>query len=217
MSLTLYDRAITEKFKHWILDDKMIVLPPDDTRAFFEWRADTSNDKPLTLPFISINRNRDATIRDTGKKPMSYQGKVFNSSQGVSDHLNAIPISLSYNINIYTRTLEEADEYMRNFVFNIINYPSIIIKIPYNNSPLAYTSYMKLQETISDNSDIPERLVHGQFSRITLGVELNDAYLFSYNKRNIPRITDVQISNIVVETSDTENNIQDVDNIKIII
>ena len=201
MSLTLYDKAITEKIKAWILDPKMVVLSPDETTRMFEWKADINEDKPIQLPFITIKRNRDVTIRDPGNKALTRAGKVFNNEKGVSDHLNAIPISISYVINIYTRYLEQADEYVRSFVFNFINYPGIVIKIPYNDSSLEYTSFLTLQDTITDNSDIPERLVPGQFSRLTLNISLNDAYLFSYNRRRVPQISGVQIENKIPDSS----------------
>lgn len=199
MSFTLYDRAVTEKIKKWILDSNMIVLSPDETRRLFTWKATTDGDKPLTLPLISINRNRDVSIKTTSKQMLSHRGKIFNSEKGVSDHLNAIPMTLSYVINIYTRYLEEADEYVRNFVFQLINYPKIEIQIPYNNSQLTYTSYLTLQPEISDNSDIPERLIAGQFSRMTLAITLNDAYLFSYNHKHVSEVESLQIETKTVE------------------
>lgn len=199
MSFTLYDRAVTEKIKKWILDSNMVVLSPDETRRLFTWKATTDGDRPLTLPLISINRNRDVSIKTTSKQMLSHRGKIFNSEKGVSDHLNAIPMTLSYVINIYTRYLEEADEYVRNFVFQLINYPKIEIQIPYNNSQLTYTSYLTLQPEISDNSDIPERLIAGQFSRMTLAITLNDAYLFSYNHKHVSEVESLQIETKTVE------------------
>lgn len=217
MSLTLYDKAITEKIKSWILDPNMVVLSPDETTRLFEWKADISGDKELKLPFVTIKRSRDITIRDTGNKALTRAGKVFNSEKGISDHLNAVPITIPYNINIYTRFLEEADEYVRNFIFNFINYPGIIIKIPYNDSALAYTSFITLQDTITDNSDIPERLIPGQFSRLTLNISLNDAYLFSYNRRKIPQIVGLQIKMQTSSTGEFQDDPCNVDDIKIII
>lgn len=193
MSVTLYDKAVTEKIKSWILDTDMTVFGPDETRRMFMYKADVSNDKPLKLPMITITRGRDISIRDRGKRPQSYMGKVFNSEKGVSDHLNAIPISIPYVLNIFTRTEEQADEYVRNFVFNIINYPTVSVKIPYNDSNLEYKSFITLGDSITDASDIPERLIAGQFSRFVLSFVLNDAYLFSYNHRKIPNIVGVDI------------------------
>ena len=152
MSHTLYDRAVVEKIKSWVIDPEVTVLSPDETRRLLEIYADKKGDAPLKLPLIVISRARDATIRLTANRTMTRGGLVFNSENGMSDHLNAVPITLNYIINIYTRTMEEADEYVRNFVFNIINYPKILISIPYNNANKLYASYMTLQDTVTDNS-----------------------------------------------------------------
>ena len=68
------------------------------------------------------------------------------------------------------------------------------IKIPYNGSNLDYISYMSLTNQVVDNSDVAERLIPGQFTRMTLRIQLNDAYLFSYNKQAIPRIVTVELN-----------------------
>ena len=201
MSLTIYDMAITEKIRSWVLDADTTVLSPDETSRRFRILADKTHDSPLQLPLITINRNRDVRILVTANRRMSSQGKVFDSDFKVSDHLNAIPISIGNTINIYTWTIYVSDYIFRNFVFNLINYPSFIINIPYNNSNKIYKSFIKVTETITDNSDIPERLVAGQFSRFTISIELTDAYLFSYNHRKVPKVVKVGIGSI------TKNNL----------
>ena len=50
---------------------------------------------------------------------------------------------------------------MRNFVFNIINFPTLDITIPYNNLNYTHTSNIRLTGSVEDNSDIPERLIPG--------------------------------------------------------
>ena len=182
MSFTLYDKALHEKIKNWALDPEATVLAPDETRQMLSIKADKQHDRPIKLPLITLNRNRESTVRITGNRPMSNRGLVFNSDYKISDHLNAVPVSLGYTLNIYCRTMEEADEYVRNFLFNLINYPKVGISIPYNNSNLFYTSYLTLL-----------RLVPGQFSRFTISIALNDAYLFSYNRRKVPKIVTAEI------------------------
>ena len=118
---------------------------------------------------------------------MSFSGKTFNSTGKKSDHLNAIPMTLTYQLNIYTRYREEADEYLRNFVFNFINHPRMVISIPYNDSNLQQASFVAVEGTANDNSNIPERLVTGQFFRYTLHLTVSDAYMFSYNFKNVPK------------------------------
>lgn len=188
MSVALYDQAVKQTIQRWILDPNLTVLGPDETKRLFQYKADKNDDRPLTLPLIAIGRERDIDIQITAKRPMSHSGKVFNSDGKVSDHLNAVPITLRYQIDIYTRYQEEADEYIRNFVFQIINYPAMEIQIPYNGSNLEYTSYMSLVNQITDNSDVAERLIPGQFTRMTLRIQLSDAYLFSYNRQSVPKV-----------------------------
>lgn len=208
MSAHLYDKAVKDKIASWILDPNLMVLGPDETKRLFQLRADTTKDQPLTLPLIAISRDRDITIKTTAKRPLSHLGKVFNADTEQADHLNAVPMVLGYQIDIYTRYQEEADEYIRNFVFQIINHPKIELQIPYNGSELSYSSFMSLGDQISDNSDIAERLVPGQFTRMTLRIQLKDAYLFSYNHRSIPTIqgTEVEYMRASGEGSSTQLN-----------
>lgn len=197
MSAFLYDRVITEKISSWILDPNLMVLGPNETKRLFQCRADTNDDRSLTLPLIAISRDRDISLGITAKRPLSHSGKVFRATDIEADHLNAVPMVLGYQIDIYTRYQEEADEYIRNFVFQIINHPKLELQIPYNGSNLRYTSYMSLGDQISDNSDIAERLVPGQFTRMTLKIQLKDAYLFSYNHKNIPTIQGMEVESVM--------------------
>ena len=197
MSVALYDKAIKNKIAEWVLDPNMTVLGPDETKRLFQYKADVQKDKPLTLPLIVIGRDRDIDLSITAKRPLSHSGKIFNADNNKADHLNAVPITLKYQIDIYTRFQEEADEYIRNFVFQVINYPKLEVEIPYNKSQLSYISYMTLANQITDNSDISERLVPGQFTRMTLRIQLNDAYLFSYNHKSIPKVSAAEVTPIL--------------------
>lgn len=193
MSVALYDRIVRDKIAGWVVDPSMAVYGPDETARLFKHQANVNNDKPITLPLIAISRDRDLEVIMTAKHPLAYMGKTFNATFDAADHLNAIPCRIGYQIDIYTRYQAEADEYVRNFVFNIINFPSMELEIPYNNCKNTYTSYLSLLSPIRDNSDIPERLIAGQFTRMTINVRLNDAQLFSYNHKLIPRITKIEI------------------------
>ena len=179
MAIRYYDTALTEKIKTWVKDPNMSILNPSDSSRLFQLKADENLDKPLTLPLISISRDNDIEILSTAKKPLTYDGGHLDATTKKSELLNAIPISISYQIDVYCKYFEEADEYVRNFVFNIINYPNLHIDIPYNNANIVHDSTMILESTVSDNSDIPERLINGQFTRMTIRIIIDDAYLFS--------------------------------------
>lgn len=142
-------------------------------------KADLNNDKPITLPLIAISRSSDITIQNVSRRALTLNAMRIDSGDGGSKYLNGVPIELSYQIDIYTRYFAEADEYWRNFIFNLINYPKLTINIPYNDANIEHESAITLNETSSDNSDVPERLIAGQFSRMTINVTVSDAYLFS--------------------------------------
>lgn len=192
MSFSLYDKAVGDKIKNWVLDPNLTVLYPDETSRLFSQVADQNKDQ-ITLPLISIGRDRTIDIKLTNKRYGQSQGKIFSSTGEKSASLAHIPVILRYQLNIYTRYRAEADEYVRNFVFNIINNPSVEIEIPYLDSGLRSTSFMELDSSIEDNSDIPERLIAGQFTRVTLSFTLKDAQLYNYKIKNIPKITNIDV------------------------
>lgn len=179
MSVTLYDDALLRKFKFWIKDNSLTVLGVNESTDLFKYRLDQSNDKPLQLPIIALSREPSFTMTSTTKQPMTYDGLKVESKGGKTNQLNAIPIVLKYQLDIYTRYENESQEYVRNFLFNLINYPMVAIEVPYNDSKLVMNGYIHLDTTISDNSDIPERLIRDQFRRQTISFTL-DAKLYDY-------------------------------------
>jgi hypothetical protein len=78
---------------------------------------------------------------------------------------NVLPIKLNYQLDIYTKTAEECDEYLRNFLFKLINNPVIKVLIPYNNFNIEHIANIRVLNQISDTSSISERLFSGLFSR----------------------------------------------------
>ena len=179
MSVRLYDDAIVNKIKGWIKDDKLKVLSPQDSTRLFQMRANQTNDEPLTLPLIAISRSNEIEITNNSKRMLTYDGLMLRANKDKSLQIDAIPMTLNYQIDIYTRYMNEADEYMRNFVFSIINHPKVKVQLPYNNIDFEHWSYMRILSTIEDNSDIPQKLFPDQFTRWTIRFTVDDAYLFS--------------------------------------
>ena len=179
MAIRYYDRSLTNKIKNWIKDPEVEVLSPSDSTRLFQMKADQDGDKKLKLPLIALSRDDSVEIISTAKKALTYDGGHLDATPEKSALLNAIPIKLSYQLDIYTKYFAEADEYARNFIFNFINYPKLSIEIPYNGAKVMHDSTVMLESTVSDSSDIPERLIAGQFTRLTLRLTIDDAWLFS--------------------------------------
>lgn len=79
--------------------------------------------------------------------------------------MNVIPIKVNYQLDIYTKTEDEGDEYLRNFLFKLINNPTMVITIPYSNSYLQHIVNIRVESSVADTSEISQRLFSGQFTR----------------------------------------------------
>lgn len=72
---------------------------------------------------------------------------------------------------------------MRNLVFNIINFPMLEVIIPYNDRSIHHKSAIRIITDVTDNSD-DNRLSIGQFTRFSIGISIDDAYLWDTRIRD---------------------------------
>lgn len=192
MSVNLYDKAVLNKIKSWVRDPNMTITSPDENARLLSYVADVNDDKPIQLPLIALRREPDISLLNANKVPLTHDGAVYQADASFigdeyvnkSIQINAIPIKINYQLDIYTRYMEECLEYVRNFVFNIVNYPNVEICIPYNDVNIQHDATMKIIGTVTDSSSIPERLAPGQFTRWTLKFFLDDAYLWNIPDKN---------------------------------
>jgi len=192
MAIRYYDEALLNKIKDWVKDPNMHILGTNESTRLFQMESEKNDDKPLTLPLIALSRDPNMTIISTQRKALTYDGGHLGMDGQYSMLLNAIPIQINYQLDIYTRYFAEADEYVRNFIFNFINYPKLSITIPYNNANVEHDSTVLLESNVTDNSDIPERLISGQFTRMTIRLTIDDAWLFSVPFMDNWRTEDVE-------------------------
>lgn len=129
-------------------------------------------------------------IQIPNRQVLSYDGLTPEATIEKSIQINAIPITLQYQLDIYTRYLKEADEYARNLIFNIVNFPQLTIKLPYMDNYFNHDSSISITSEVDDNSDVPERLISGQFTRFSLNIVINDAYLWDIRTRDNYHIVD---------------------------
>ena len=197
MAISYYDEAITQKIKNWLADSsKLRVLSPDESTRLIQLTADDSNDNPLKLPLIAISRNKDIEIGSAIKQNKSFDGFIIgkNDQAATTIQMNVIPIKTTYQLDIYTKKRIEADEYVRQYLFKLINNPQIIIEIPYNNSVIRHTANLRVLNTISDTSDIPTHVFAGQFYKWTIQLELQDGFLFSLPQKQGWRLIGIEVT-----------------------
>jgi len=209
MAIRFYDKALVEKIQKWIADPNLRILKPNETTRLFQTLADLGDDKPIQLPVISIQRDPTINVTIPTKRPMTFNGVKISDYTGdeLPDkinimHLDAIPIEINYQIDIYTRKYEEGDEYIRNFIFNFVNYPRMTVTIPYNGANIEHVCYTRLNSTVSDNSDVPNKLFPDQFTRWTMNIRIDDAYLFSVPVSEAAKIGQVKMN---IDSGDTDS------------
>ena len=206
MAINYYDEAITNKIKGWLADSsKLRVLSPDESNRIIQLNAEDSKDEPLKLPLIAISRNKDIEIESTIKQNKSFDGLIIGKDDNTATtiHLNVIPIKTTYQLDIYTKKRIEVDEYVRQYLFKLINNPQIIIEIPYNNYIVRHTANLRVLNTISDTSDIPTHIFNGQFYKWTIQLELQDGFLFSIPQRHGWKLVGAEVA-AVDKISDPE-------------
>ena len=178
MAIRYYDDVLAAKLKRWNPTSDLRVLKPNEVKRLFSLSAEDTKDKPLTLPFIALSRNNDLEIETNIKTPKSYAGLKLHQTESETMLLNAIPVRPQYQLDIYTKTVEEGDEYLRQYLFKLINNPVIKIVIPYNGVEVEQIANIRVLSTVSDTSEISERLFPGQFNRWTIQLEIHDAFLY---------------------------------------
>ena len=177
MGARFYDEALIAKIRSWVGDQRLSVISSSDVSQLFATTADQQNDNGVELPLIAITRS-GFSISNTNRTDLSINGLALEVNRQRSEWLNAIPINLRYQIDVYSRYMEQADEIIRNMIFNIVNFPRLTISLPYYDQDIKQTSSIHLDEQVQDNSAIPERLIYGQFTRLTLNIDILDAYLY---------------------------------------
>jgi len=200
MGVKLYDDAILKKIKKWFPNEQDLkILKPNQSNRLFRLKADENNDKPLTLPCISVSRDPSIGIDIPGRRSLSCDGLKIDASRMATIQLDAIPINITYQIDIYTQKFEEGDDYVRSLLFNIINHPRMKVLIPYNDVQLKHVCYLALEGEVTDNSDIAEKLFDDEFTRWTIRVSVHDAFLFG-----TPVITNARLIGVELDVRDKQ-------------
>lgn len=192
MSVELYDKALLNKMNKWTKGTPVTLVNPQDDETLFKQMADTQNDKSLKLPIISLTRPMGYEILNINRKPMGYAGMLIDHSTGRSLRLNAIPIKIEYLIDVYARYKEEAYAIARNLVFNIMNHPSVKVVLPYHGADYVHNSNIRLNPSINDTTD-SMGFAKGQVTRLSLGLNIDDAYTWDIRKGINLSITEYQV------------------------
>lgn len=185
MSVYSYDESIVRSFERIFNKDVSINVVDN----IFDFKAFIHRDD-LTLPIISITRTSWA-INDNRSHPMKFTGSevgnYVDEESGIIYYkgVRMMPININYQVDVFTDTRKENDLIMRELIFYLSTHPTLLVKIPYGLD-IEHVFNLILDDTIEDNSDIAEHSNRGRYFRQTIGMYIDNAYLWkSYDEAQI--------------------------------
>lgn len=193
-SINLYDAAVAKKIQLWLGDERKVrVLKPEETTRFYQLVSEEKKDGKVELPAVMLSRDKDIELLLNIKNPKSFDGKTLINNDDYTLKSNVIPIKIEYQLNIFTKEMNQGLNYVRELVFKLINNPTFEIEIPDRELNLRFRTNMRVLSTISDISETSERVFPGQFTVWSLRIELQDAHFFSFPLKNNFKIDGISV------------------------
>ena len=184
----LYDTAIVEDLRSIFDDDKIFICPPD--RVFATIGRLSEDD--VKLPMISVVRT--GTSLGNSQHSMRFTGGLLSIDPQTNENtkLQAIPITINYQLDVWTKHREENDNIVRELLFYYMTHPTLLVDIPYGSN-LKHNFNIFFDSNIEDNSDISDHVNRGEYFRQTLSIYTDDAYLWKTTVNKPTYITGVDL------------------------
>lgn len=180
MSVYYYDEAITSDFRRILHDGRVSIIPPENT---FDLMAVLKDDN-VKFPMVTLNR-LGWSLSNNWNHYMLHDGstdKIYydadNDLPALVMRMQAMPISINYQMDIWTATLQENDNIIRELMFYYRLNPTLEVHIPYGLDTF-HKFNIFFEPDVADNSDIPDHPNIGRYFRQTVSFYVDDAYLFN--------------------------------------
>lgn len=176
MSVYFYDKAITDRMRQIIRDDRVDIITPE--KAFSK---SLHKDDDIQMPAVSLYRPSYSLSVLNRSMPGYRQGIYTNDTEGKLYSTQYLPITINYQCDVYTRTRIQNDELVRELLWYFTLYPQLKMTIDYQNYKQSFTFNVFLGDQLTDNSDINEFENRGQYYRTTFEMVVDEAQLFKVN------------------------------------
>lgn len=191
MSAYLYDEALVRNLREVIGDDRITITPIDNVMNVIP----RLNDDTLTLPLVTLTRTSWSIQASEANHFNKYEGPIVKEEY--SDRMDRfniqrvqfVPMSISYAIDVWTKTRQENDEFIRELFWYYMTSPTLQITVPYTLD-IDHNFNVFLSNEIEDNSDIAQHVDRGEYFRQTLQLYTDDAKLWKSASRG-PTYVDI--------------------------
>lgn len=186
-----YDESYRDKLKS-LFPDRVVYAPPDHALdEIRKYRSGLSNTQGNEFPFVSLWRIDEKINIENYNRAMFIRGRTLGVEGTKAGKLKMLPLSLSYQMDIWSLSKTYLDELYREFMFALVGDPKL--KITLSGDEFIFDLRIDSEE---DNSDIAEFLEKRKLYRKTIITNIDNALIFT--KKEIDVITSVDI-NILVE------------------
>lgn len=184
MTLSLYDEAMNEKLT--AMFSNYIMAPPDE--AFTR----ETEDGKVDLPLISAYRISNPINFEEYNGYEVFAGRVTRRNMTSPDLIRqqGLPVTITYQIDIWATKRTEADGLYREVVFYLMTHPNISVIIPGIEQPFHFS--MKLTDTDSP-TEYGSFGDNGEIHRYTLTYEIASARMF-FQSKNLDLVHDVNVA-----------------------
>lgn len=160
-------------------NNKVYVTAVDNV---FDIIGDLSEDR-IDMPIVSLQR-LGWSVADYHPQFMTFSGHIIGQNEeNKIIRLQAIPIRVNYQMDIWTKDRITNDAIIRELLFYYTLRPTLLVNIPYSLD-ITHNFNIFFDPDIEDNSDIIEHDNRGIFFRQTLGLYTDDAYLWKSSKKD---------------------------------
>ena len=175
------------------------IIQITNSENVFEIIGDLENDN-IQFPIISLTRT-GWSIKDFHQETQTHLGALVDYIEPTDKkddrlkqvRLQAIPIKINYQVDIWTQNRADNDILARELIWFYTLNPQLLVKIPHGLNAKHVFNVM-FDFDIVDNSDIVEHNSKGRYYRQTLGLYVDDAYLWRSSVTNVPKIEDLKYS-----------------------
>lgn len=180
MSTYIYDDAIIDDLRRLTGDERISIQPVNNV---FRTVARMNNDD-IVMPLISLTRTGWSLISGRKNHMMKFDGTwaEYNPREDRYARLQAMPIRISYQLDVWTKTRKENDEILREIIWYYSTHPTLHVTIPYGLN-VDHVFNIFIDEDVEDNSDIVEHQNRGEYFRQTISIYTDDAYLWKSSSR----------------------------------
>lgn len=173
MSVYLYDEAIVNRIKSVLGNQEINIITAE--KAFS--KSMESQDSPQ-LPAISLYRDKFTLTKEVRNMPSYRTGRTEASEDNLVYRTQSLPITINYQIDVWTRKREQNDEFVRDLIWFFTLFPEHKLTLRYAGFVRAVKFNTFLEEDIVNNSQINDFEDKGQVYRSTLGLYVDEAQLF---------------------------------------